>query len=180
MTLQIKNNITGVIIKELKQHADDRGFFSEIIRYNEPIFSEGVFAQWSHSRMQKDVVKAWHYHHQQTDWWYVASGLVQVVLIDNRSECPSYKERIQFLAGEKALGSSPISVKIPPGVLHGLKVLSDKADLFYITSKTYDPNDEGRIPFNAPEIGYNWGSDVITVERDRKAFTPTYKREEER
>ena len=29
-------------------------------------------------------------------------------------------------------------------------------NLFYITSTTYDPEDEGRIPHDDPEIGYDW------------------------
>jgi len=35
-------------------------------------------------------------------------------------------------------------------------VLSAEANLFYITSNTYDPSDEGRIPHDDPIIGYDW------------------------
>jgi len=45
---------------------------------------------------------------------------------------------------------------IPPGVAHGCKCLSAQANLFYITSNVYDPDDEGRIPHDDPEIGYDW------------------------
>jgi len=34
--------------------------------------------------------------------------------------------------------------------------LSGPADFFYITAHTYDPEDEGRIPRDDSEIGYNW------------------------
>jgi dTDP-4-dehydrorhamnose 3,5-epimerase len=30
------------------------------------------------------------------------------------------------------------------------------AHLFYVTSTTYDPDEEGRIPHDDPEIGYDW------------------------
>jgi dTDP-4-dehydrorhamnose 3,5-epimerase len=30
------------------------------------------------------------------------------------------------------------------------------AHLFYITSRVYDPDDEGRIAHDDPRIGYDW------------------------
>ena len=52
------------------------------------------------------------------------------------------------------LPDDPFILKIPPGVAHGCKVLQGPATLSYITSKTYNPDDEGRIPHDA--LGYNW------------------------
>lgn len=80
----VDDGIQGVKFKMLKSHYDGRGFFREIVRHNDPTFNEGPFGQWSHSRMQKNVVKAWHYHHQQIDWWYIPIGQVEVVLFDYR------------------------------------------------------------------------------------------------
>lgn len=172
-------DILGVEIKPLKTHCDDRGFFREIVRITDGFFFEGGFGQWSHSRMIKDVVKAWHYHHEQFDWWYLGCGLAKTVLIDNREESPTYKKKLEFPMGDSSLSgssSSELCVKIPPGVLHGLRVLSDEAHLFYITSMTYNPNEEGRIPYNAPEVNHDWGAGALTVENDRRYFTPTSNR----
>ncbi len=167
--------IHGVTQKTLQTFPDDRGFFREILRYNEEVFSEGQFAQWSHSKMSKNVVKAWHFHHRQTDWWYVALGTIEAVLYDYRPESPTHEQKMQFiLSGEDS--SSSNLIRIPPGVLHGLKVLSDTAHLLYITSQIYDPEDEGRIPYNDPTIPHNWGNDVITVPRDRTLHIPSYER----
>jgi dTDP-4-dehydrorhamnose 3,5-epimerase len=47
-------------------------------------------------------------------------------------------------------------LKIPPGVAHGYRVLEGPMHLFYITSRIYDPEDEGRIPHDDPQIGYDW------------------------
>lgn len=168
--------ITGVEIKNLKSHGDDRGFFREIIRVSDEFFGSGSFAQWSHSKMRKNVVKAWHYHHVQTDWWYVPIGCVETVLFDNRQESPTFRSKMVFKMGEAdKFGSDvrEVCVKIPPGVLHGCKVLSDEAHLFYITNRTYDPNEEGRIPFNSDLVGHSWGEPALTVENDRRLFEPT-------
>lgn len=169
------NEIAGVRIKLLKSHPDQRGFFREVIRSTDDVFEDGKFAQWSHSKMQRSVVKAWHYHHVQTDWWYVPIGEVLTVLYDNREESPTYGTKLEIAMGDSQLGSGAreVCVRIPPGVLHGCKVLSDEAHLFYITSETYNPQDEGRFPFNDPIVPHDWGTDAITVENDRRRFEPT-------
>jgi dTDP-4-dehydrorhamnose 3,5-epimerase len=167
------SQINNVEIKELKSHPDDRGFFREVFRRDEPIFAQGVFGQWSHSKMSKNVVKAWHYHHEQTDWWYVPLGLVETVLFDNRPESKSFKVKEVIKMGEPELGGRPVVVRIPPGVLHGCKVHSEFAHLFYITSHTYNPNEEGRHPYNSDLVGHNWGAEVIVAENDKRTFVPT-------
>lgn len=170
------DQIVGAQFKYLKSHADQRGFFREIFRASDPLFKDGVFGQWSHSRMQKDVVKAWHYHHVQTDWWYVPFGKVQTVLYDNREESPTYKQKLSFIMGDpESFGpeANVICVRIPPGVLHGCKVLSDEAHLFYITSHTYNPDEEGRFPYNSEFVGHDWGANALVVDNDKRTHVPS-------
>jgi len=170
--------IEGVIVKKLISHGDKRGFFREVIRETDPLFYGGTFGQWSHSKMTKNVVKAWHFHHLQTDWWYVPIGAIQTVLIDNRPESATYQEQMKLMMGEPEImaDTEPLCVKIPPGVLHGCKVISDTAHLLYVTSHSYNPLDEGRLPFNSPDVQFNWGSGVITAENDRRTFIPPHPR----
>ncbi len=144
--------IDGVEIKELATHSDERGFFREVIRRTDGFFKEG-FGQWSHTKTYAGAAKAWHIHEKQTDWWYVALGAVKVVLHDRRKDSPTRGETMEILLGESY---GPRVVKVPPGVAHGYKVLEGPAHLFYLTSHTYDPADEGRIPYDDPTIGYDW------------------------
>jgi len=144
--------IEGVIFKELITHTDERGFFREIIRCTDDFFVEG-FGQWSHSLMYTGVIKAWHIHKTQTDWWYVAGGVLKVALHDKRSDSLSYKETMELFMGENQTARV---LRIPPGVAHGCKCISGPAHLFYITSNVYTPEDEGRVPHDDMEIGYDW------------------------
>ena len=149
------STIVGVEIKQLTSYPDQRGFFREVFRANEPLFSDGVFGQWSHSKMTQDVVKAWHYHHVQTDWWYIPLGVVETVLYDNREESPTFKVKQSIMMGDDSLEryhAEALCVRIPPGVLHGCKVLSHDAHLFYVTSHTYDPNEEGNAEYTIPQL----------------------------
>lgn len=146
--------IEGVIAKQLTTHTDDRGFFREIIRVTDDFFGEG-FGQWSHSLVHVGVAKAWHVHKLQTDWFYVVSGVMKVVLHDGRPDSPTHGEIAEILMGDGHPGQV---VKIPPGVAHGYKVIDGPAHMLYVTSRTYDPNDEGRIAHDDTSIGYDWAA----------------------
>ena len=167
--------IDGVTLKQLTTHADERGYFREVLRADDEIFSEG-FGQWSHSSMYAGTIKAWHIHQKQVDWWYVPIGVIKAVLVDMRNSDLSIKRgnevftvdldrpfdkvaRLRYDKGELQeylLGDNqPAQVlRIPPGVAHGLRVLQGPAHLFYVTSQVYNPDDEGRIPHDA--LGYDW------------------------
>jgi len=140
--------IEGVVLKELETHEDERGFFREIIRETDDFFER--FGQWSHSLMHPGTAKAWHIHHRQTDFWYVI-GSVKVALYDTRENSPTRGQLMEFLMGDGAA----TCLRIPPGVAHGCRAL-ERSHLLYVTSKVYDPDDEGRIPHDDPTIGYDW------------------------
>jgi len=143
--------IEDVEIKKLKQHSDSRGWFCENIRMNDEFFEK--FGQWSDSLMLNGVIKAWHIHSVQYDYWRVSVGVIRAVLCDMRPETKSYLQINEYLMGA---GQQPIILKIPPGVAHGCKVLQGPALLSYITTEIYNPDDEGRITFNDNVIGYDW------------------------
>jgi dTDP-4-dehydrorhamnose 3,5-epimerase len=47
-------------------------------------------------------------------------------------------------------------LKIPPGIAHGYKTVQGPVHIFYLTSHVYNPDDEIRIPYNDPEIDFDW------------------------
>ena len=144
--------IEGVVVRELGTHADERGFFRELIRVTDDFFHEG-FGQWSHSLMFDSVIKAWHLHRIQTDWWYVVSGVLRVGLCDMRTDSLSYKTVMDILMGDL---QPAYVIKIPPGVAHGCKTVQGPVNLFYVTSHVYNPEDEVRLPYNEPAIDFDW------------------------
>lgn len=125
--------------------------------------------------MRKDVVKAWHYHHVQFDWWYVPLGQIVTTLYDKREESPTYGKKLVFKMGdpdEFGPDTFEVCVRIPQGVLHGCRVISEQAHLFYITSETYNPDDEGRFPFDSDVVPHNWGPNPLVADNDRRTFVP--------
>jgi len=146
--------IDGVVFKELKSFADERGLFREIIRKTDPFFAEG-FGQLSYSQVYTGVAKAWHIHKIQVDWWHMLGGVFVVVLHDTREGSPTYRETMRFLLGDNQASQV---VRIPQGVAHGYKCIEGPGQVLYVTSHVYNPDDEGRIPHDDPDIGFDWVS----------------------
>ncbi|MDQ2947139.1 MAG: dTDP-4-dehydrorhamnose 3,5-epimerase family protein, partial [Acidobacteriota bacterium] len=99
------------------------------------------------------TIKAFHHHVQQTDCWTAAMGMLQVALVDIRPDSPTYGSRNTMYVGVLR----PWQVLIPPGVAHGYKVVGrNPAMLVYMTDRFYNPDDEGRIPYNDSDLNYDW------------------------
>jgi len=145
--------IHDVIVKPLVTHSDDRGYFRELLRDDDNILRH--FGQTAVTKTYPGVIKAFHWHADQDDQWYVAQGTARIVLYDRRPESPTFKQTQVVYAGE----DNPVLVHIPTGIAHGYQVLGDKPILlFYHVTKSYDPNnpDEERIAFDDPQIGFDW------------------------
>jgi dTDP-4-dehydrorhamnose 3,5-epimerase len=145
--------IEGVEIKKLRLIPDERGFVMEILRADDNIFMK--FGQVYISVAYPGIIKAWHYHKLQTDFFTIIKGMAKVVLFDNRENSNTYKEINEFFIGEL----NPLLIKIPPLVLHGFKPLGNEpAYLLNIPTHTYNYEnpDEYRIDYRSPEIPYQW------------------------
>jgi dTDP-4-dehydrorhamnose 3,5-epimerase len=147
--------IEGIVVKELITHSDDRGYLREILREDENLLKK--FGQTSVTKAYPGVIKAFHWHKNQDDLWYIADGMAQIVLYDLRKNSKTYRETQVIYAGE----DNPKLILIPKGIAHGYKVLGNKPLLlFYHTTENYnsDNPDEERMPFDSPEIGFDWST----------------------
>ena len=146
--------IAGVRIHPIAVHPDDRGYFLEIARLQTgPVADFPPDSQVSAALSYPGTIKAFHFHRKQTDYWVAAQGMFQVALVDLRPNSPTFGLRNTMYMGSLR----PWSLIIPPGVGHGYKVIGqDAAMLVYLTNRTYDPSDEGRIAYNDAGINYDW------------------------
>ncbi|MDD5452630.1 MAG: dTDP-4-dehydrorhamnose 3,5-epimerase family protein [Desulfovibrionales bacterium] len=115
---QFKNGIIqGIIVKDIKRHADERGWLVECFRHDE-VPSEIQPAMAYVSITLPGVARGPHEHIEQTDYFcFLGPGNFKVVLWDNRKESPTVNVRQVILAGE----DNPKIVIVPPGVVHGYK-----------------------------------------------------------
>jgi dTDP-4-dehydrorhamnose 3,5-epimerase len=147
--------IDGIQINPFPVWPDDRGYFLEVARLGQGLVSgfDATTSQVSAALNYPGIIKAFHFHRFQTDYWVPVAGLLQVALVDLRSTSKTYGAKNTLYVG----ALRPWQVIIPPGVAHGYKVIGEQPSvLVYITNRNYDPKDEGRIPHNDPSIAYDW------------------------
>ena len=159
--------IDGVMVKTLRKHVDQRGYFIEQLKRGDrddegrPFLPDQPFAQMSRSLAYArggnppELIKAFHWHRRQWDYWDIVQGNARVVLVDLREGSPTAGRIQTVILGEH----SPRMVAIPPHVAHGYQALSlTDVILNYYVTEPYDPADpdEGRIPWNDPRIGFDW------------------------
>jgi len=150
-----KDLIDGVRAQPYPLWPDDRGYFLEVARIGHGLVGEFPkdSTQVSAALSYPGTIKAFHFHRHQTDCWVPVRGMFQVALVDLRKKSPTFGARNTLYLGSLR----PWQVLIPPGVAHGYKVVgSEPAFLIYVTDHFYDPQDEGRIPYNDPQIQYDW------------------------
>ncbi len=145
--------IHDVIVKKLITHSDDRGYFRELVREDEPLLRH--FGQSAVTKTYPGVIKAFHWHDHQDDVWYVVDGMARVVLYDRRAGSSTEGVTQVIYAGD----DNPVVILIPTGIAHGYQVLGSKpVVLVYYVTQAYDAArpDEQRIPFDDPQIGFDW------------------------
>ena len=123
-------------LKNIRAFCDGRGFSY----FN--LFGKIGDGQINLGNLHSGVVKAFHYHNFQTDYWFCIKGDIRVICIS-----PDRSIVKNFYIGEH----NPAILEIPPGWLHGYKnVSSDTSTLLYWVTKEYDPKnpDEERVAWD--------------------------------
>ena len=151
--------IQGIEIEPITQYPDERGLFAELFRFGHPGIARdfdpanGTRIQVSFTISYPSVIKAVHYHFEQTDLWAPLSGMFQVCLCDLRENSKTFGKLNTVFVGSQR----PWKLRIPPGVGHGYRIVGPESGmLVYATNRTYNPKDEGRIAFDDPGINYDW------------------------
>ncbi len=119
-----KGEIEGVVIENLIKFSDERGFLLETFRVdNLPDNLQPVMSYVSYTR--PGIARGPHEHLNQTDiFCFIGPGIFKIKLWDNRKGSKTYKFCMEIVGGE----DNSIIVIVPPGVVHGYKNISLKAD----------------------------------------------------
>ena len=154
-----KTKLDGVFIITPETFEDERGFFLE--SYNKDRYAKAGlnydFVQDNHSHSSKGVLRGLHYQRTkpQGKLVRVAKGKVFDVAVDMRQTSSTFGQWESVILSEK----NKIQFWVPPGFAHGFLVLSDTADFEYKCTDYYNPDDEGSILWNDPNLGIQWPID---------------------
>ncbi len=113
----MKCDIEGVIVRELKRHADDRGWLVELFRHDE-LDSEFHPAMSYVSMTRPGIARGPHEHVDQADCFcFIGPSTFRLYLWDNRADSPTCETKVTLDLGE----STPALVIVPKGVVHAYK-----------------------------------------------------------
>jgi dTDP-4-dehydrorhamnose 3,5-epimerase len=149
----MSDEIEGVWVKDLKVIPDERGRLMEILRHDDQGFER--FGQVYLSTTYPGVVKGWHLHRIQDDFFVCVRGMVKLVIYDAREDSKSQGMVKEYFIGDH----NPQLVKVPAGTYHGWKCISSEESLVInIPSEpyNYDAPDEERAAWDSPDIPYTW------------------------
>ena len=144
-------NIYGVVISPLKQIIDERGKVMHMLREDSNLFKR--FGEIYFSCTYPGAVKAWHMHKKMTLNYAVISGVLKVVLFDDRTNSPTFgKLQEIFLSPENYF-----LVTVPPLIWNGFKgVGSNMAIVANCSTLPHDPDEIIRKDPMDTTIPYNW------------------------
>jgi dTDP-4-dehydrorhamnose 3,5-epimerase len=163
-----ETKLAGVLIIEPQVFSDGRGFFMET--WNQKRYAEvglpASFVQDNLSFSRRGTLRGLHFQNPsaQGKLVYVLQGEVFDVAVDIRIGSPTFGQWV----GVTLSAANKRQLYIPEGFAHGFWVTSDEALFAYKCTDFYNPQAEGGVIWNDPDIGIAWpGDKPILSEKDR-------------
>jgi len=122
-----------------------------MLRANDPHFEK--FGEIYFSTVYPGAIKAWHIHKEMTLNYAVVSGMIKMVLYDDRESSPTRSALMELFVGE----SNYCLITVPPLVWNGFKgVGGHPAIVANCATIPHDPSEISRLDPFSPSIPYNW------------------------
>lgn len=167
-----QTGIPGLVLVRPGMFEDARGFFVEVYRSDEYRVQNlpGQFVQLNHSGSVRNTVRGLHFQWDPPmgKLMRVLRGSAFLVAVDLRKNSPTFGRWY----GREMTAEDRLLIWAPAGFARGFAVLSDFAEIEYLTTGTYNPRGESGIRWNDPRIGVDWPvSDPILSAKDTTAQT---------
>ena len=169
-------DIPGAVLIEPTVIPDPRGFFLEVFKASE-YAQAGIpteFVQENHSASTRGVLRGLHYQRapkSQGKLMRALSGTIFDVIVDMRAGSPTCGK---WISAELSAENRHM-LYVPPWCAHGFCVVSARAEIVYLVTQEYSPQDEGGLAWNDPYLGISWPVEQpILSRRDNQwgAFEP--------
>ena len=168
---RLPTKLAGPVLLKPVVHGDARGFFMETYRRSS-LAELGIadeFVQHNHSRSRRGVVRGMHFQPGMAKLVRCARGTIYDVVVDLRRGSPTFGRWEGFLLDD----SAHHELYCPDGFGHGFCVVSEVADVVYLTSAYYDPKLDRGYAYDDPLIGIEWPEGVTLTTSARDSSAPT-------
>jgi dTDP-4-dehydrorhamnose 3,5-epimerase len=149
--------LAGLLVVNIEHVQDERGFFME--SYNKRDFAaagiQADFVQDSHSASRYGVLRGLHYQDMRAPTGKLVRctmGQILDVTVDLRSSSPTYGKSFTIELTDK----NKTLLWVPVGFAHGFATISDYCEVQYKQTDFYNPEAEGGIAWNDPDIRVRW------------------------
>lgn len=144
-------SLTGVKIVPLRKIPDERGAILHMLRRDDPHFED--FGEIYFSIVYPGVIKGWHKHLVSTSNYAVVSGMVKLVLYDDRPDSATHGEIEEIFLGDL----NYVLVRIPPGLWNGVKGIgAAPAIIANCATHPHDPDEMIRLDPGDAAVPYDW------------------------
>ena len=165
--------LEGPLVINIDFFQDERGFFIE--SWNKKDFAAAglavEFVQDSHSRSGYKVLRGLHYQDMRAPMAKLVRctvGSILDVAVDLRISSPTFGKwfSIELNADNKT------QLFVPVGFAHGFATLTDVCEVQYRQTGFYQPQAEGGIAWNDPDLGIRWPfNDPVLSKRDQNQLS---------
>lgn len=159
--------IPGLFVVERPTMRDERGFFREVVRWDEleaAIGREFTPVQWNHSVSLPRVLRALH-----AEAWnklvYPVTGTMFAAVVDIRPEYETFG-RVEEITLDAA---EPTALYIPQGLANSICVVGDQpVHYLYLVDAYYDGSDTRAVAWDDTDLEIGWPvADPVLSARDR-------------
>ena len=143
--------IEGVKVIPLRKIPDERGMIMHMLKCTDPHFEK--FGEVYFSTAYPGVIKGWHLHTKQTQFYAVIKGMIKLVIFDERKDSSTCGELMEIFTGE----DNYQLVRIPVGVVNGYKTIgSETAIVANCADLPHEANEMLRYDPHKSHIKYDW------------------------
>ena len=162
--------LAGLVVLDIEHFRDERGFFIESW-HKRDFATAGIpadFVQDSHSASRYGVLRGLHYQDMRASMGKLVRctvGRIFDVAVDLRVDSPTFGKwfGIELSAENKSM------LWVPVGFAHGFATVSDYCEVQYKQTEFYNPETEGGIAWNDPDIAVQWPyTDPVLSQRDQR------------
>jgi dTDP-4-dehydrorhamnose 3,5-epimerase len=172
-----QTSLPDVLVVEHEVFEDDRGFFMEVYRSDQfaahaDLGLPNTFVQLNHSRSARGVTRGLHFQWDPPmgKLMRVVRGEAFLVAVDIRPNSNTLGRYESIVASER----NHLQLWAPASFARGFCVLSDFAEVEYLTTGTYNSAAESGVRWDDPRIGIDWPvQDPILSKKDAEAQSLT-------
>lgn len=171
-----KTEIPDLLVYRREVFEDERGFFHEIVELRdlEKVLGKKInVVQANHARSKPGVIRGFH-----AEPWekivYVTKGSVLAVIVDFRTDSPTFGKALKFELGDKTHNS----LYLPKGMGNSMCVLGNEdAEYIYLITEYFEGKDTPAVFYNDPVITKQFGGWPIEnpIVSEKDAGYPTLK-----